>query len=96
MLPGVDLAGIVKNKQHLDLLPGEGPCNVIASVDASTAEATEALQEISLATPGRQSDHDNATRSAMGGGKDGKMKYSGKAANDRNLKKLKKNKAKRF
>ena len=90
------LPGVVKNKQHLDFLPGEGRRNVIASVDASTAEATEALQEISLATPGRKSNHDNAMRSAMGEGKDGKMIYSGKAANDRKLKKLKKNKAKKF
>ena len=96
LLPGVDLAGIVMNKQHLDFLPGEGPRNVISSVDASTAEATEALQEISLAAPGRKSDHDNAIGSANGRGKDGKMKYSGKAANDRKLKKLKKNKAKRL
>ena len=90
MLPGVDLAGIVKNKQHLDFLPGEGPHEVISSVDASTTEATEALQEISLATPARKSEHDNAMGSAKDGGKDGKMKYSGKATKDQKLKKLKK------
>ena len=56
MLPGVDLAGIVKNKQHLDILPGEGPRNVIFSVDAAAAEVTEAFQEISLATPGSESE----------------------------------------
>ena len=70
--------------------------NVIASIDASTAEATEALQEISLATPGRKSNHNNALASPKGGGKDAKLKYSGKAANDRKLKKFKKNKAKRL
>ena len=96
LLPGVDLSGIVKNNQHLDFLPEEGPRNVIASVDTSTAEATEALQGITIVTPGRKSDHDNAARSATGGGKDGKMKFSGKAANDRKLKKPKKQKAKRF
>ena len=93
MLPSVYLAGIVKNNQHLDFLPGEGQRNVIASMDTSTAEATEALQEITIATPGRKSDHNNAAKSATGGGKNGKMKFSGKAANDR---KLKKQKAKRL
>ena len=69
---------------------------MIASVDASTVEATEALQGISIATPGRKSNHNNATGSATGGGKDGKMKFSGKAAKDRKLKTIKKNKAKRL
>ena len=96
LLPGVDLAGIVKNKQHLDFLPGEGPRNVMASVDTSTAEETEALQGITIGTPGRKSAHDNAVGSATGGGKDGKMKFSGRAAEQQKLKKLKKQPAKRL
>ena len=48
LLPSVDLAGIVKNKQQLNFLPGEGPRNVIASVETSTAEAREALKESQL------------------------------------------------
>ena len=74
-------------------LPGEGPRNVIVSAENSTAEATEALQGITIATPG---DHDNAARSATGGGKDGKMKFSGRAAEQRKLKMQKKHEAKRL
>ena len=90
--PGVNLTGIVKNKQHLNFLPGEAPRNVIASVETSTAEATEALKGITIATPGRK----NAAGSATGGKKDGKMKFSGRAAEQRKLKMQKKHKAKRL
>ena len=88
--PGVDLAGIVKNNQHLNSLPGEGPRNVIASTETSTAEATEALKGITIATPGRE----NAARSAMD--KDGKKKSSGRAAEQRKMKLQKKHKSKRL
>ena len=60
---------------------------MIASVDTSTVETTEALQENTIATPGRKSAHDNAAGSATGGGKDGKMKFSRRAAKQRKLKK---------
>ena len=87
--PGVDLAGIVKNNQHLNSLPGEGPRNVIASADISTAEATEALRGITIATPGRE----NSARSATDGRKkDGKKKSSGSAAEKRKMKLQKKHK----
>ena len=88
--PGVDLPGIVKNKQHLNFLPGEGPRNVIASVETSTAEATEALKGITIVTPGRE----NTAISATDGKKDGKKKFSGRAAEQRKLKMQKKHKAK--
>ena len=90
--PGVDLAGIVKNKQHLNSLPGEGPHNVIASMETSTAEATKALKGITIATPGSE----NAARSATDGKKDGKKKSSRRTAEQRKLKLLKKHKAKRL
>ena len=84
--PGVDLVGIVKNNQHLSSLPGEGPRNVIASADIATAEATEALKGITIATPGTV----NSSSSAKDGKKkkDGKKNTSGGAAAKR-LKKLK-------
>ena len=90
--PGVNLAGIVKNKQDLNSLRGEGPRNVIPSVETSTAEATEALKGITIATPGRE----NAARSATDGKKDGKKKSSRRAAEQRKLKLQKKHKAKRL
>ena len=96
LVPGVDLAGLVKDNQHLDVQPGEGPRNVIASVETSTAEATEALKGITLATPGRKSSNEIAAGSATGGGKGGKKKFSGKAAEQRKLKKIKKHKSKQL
>jgi hypothetical protein len=84
--PGVELVGIVKHNQHLSSLPGEGPRNVIASADIATAEATEALKGITIATPGTV----NSSSSAKDGKKkkDGKKNTSGGAAAKR-LKKLK-------
>ena len=78
LLLGVDLAGIVKDNQHLDVLLGEGPHKVIFSV-----EAAEAFKEIQIVTPGSDSKHDNAKRSVKDGVDNGKKKYSGKAAKDR-------------
>ena len=60
----------------------EGPCKVILSVDAAEAEATEAFKEIQIATPGSDSEHNNAMRSIKDGVDNGKKKYSGKAAKD--------------
>jgi hypothetical protein len=92
--PGVDLVGIIKNNQHLNSLPGEGPRNVIASADISTAEATEALRGITIATPGTEI----FARSAEDGKKkrDGKKKTSGSAAENRKRKLQKKHAAKRL
>ena len=90
--PGVDLAGIVKNKPHLNFLAWDGPRNVIASVETSTAEATKALKGITIATPGRKI----AARSATDGKKDGKKKSSGRAAEQRKMKLQKKHKSKRL
>ena len=59
---------------------------MIASVETFTAEATEALKGITIATPGKE----NAARSATDGKKDGKKKTSGGAAAQRK-KKLQKN-----
>ena len=71
----------------------EGPHNVIASVETSTAEAIEALKGITIATPGRE----NAARSATDGKKkDGKKKTSGGAAAQRKKKLIKKHNAKRL
>ena len=65
---------------------------MIASVETSTAEATEALKGITIATPGRNS----SARSATDGKKrDGKKKFSGSAAAEkRKTKLIKKHKAK--
>ena len=64
---------------------------MIASVETSTAEATEALKGITIVTPGRE----NAARSATDGKKkDGKKKSSGSAEEKRKMKLQKKHKAK--
>ena len=86
--PGVDLVGIVKDKQHLNSMPGEGPRKVIASADTSTAEATKALELISLATPGRNSPARSAKDGERNGGK-GKISGRAAAAAKRHKKQLK-------
>ena len=91
--PGVDLAGIVKDKQHLNFMPGEGPRKVIfqtASADTPTAEATNAMELISLATPGRNSPARSAKDGARNGGKVKKIIGRGVAAAKRHKKHLKK------
>ena len=64
---------------------------MIASVETSTAEATEALKGITIGTPGRE----NSARSATDGKqKDVKKKSSRSAAEKRKMKLQKKHKAK--
>ena len=82
MLPDVDLTGIVKDNQHLDVMPGEGPRKIFYSVAAAEDEATEAFKEIRIAVPGSDNEHDSVMGSVEDGVDNGKMKYSVQAAKD--------------
>ena len=94
LVPGVELAGIVKDNQNLNFMPGEGPRKVIfqiASADTPTAEAINAMEQISLATPGKKSPASSAKDGARIGGKVKRINIgSGVAAAARKKKHLKK------